>query len=78
MNDQVSRQSFRLRITNHRKIFFNYTRDISCSSCDLDLHDSYVVSANRGKTRCLHCAVKFHIIDKIPSEIQDELEEMED
>ena len=63
--------NFRLRITNHRKIFFNYTRDISCFSCGRDLHDSYTVSGNRGKTRCVPCAVKYHIIDEIPEEIKD-------
>ena len=77
MSDQINRQTFRLRYNNHKKIFFNYTRDISCASCNKDLHDSYVISANRGKTRCLECAVKYHIIDKIPSEISDEIEEME-
>jgi hypothetical protein len=78
MNVEINKQSFRLRITNHRKIFFNYTRDIICSSCNVDLHDSYVVSANRGKTRCVPCAVKYHIIDKVPAEIMDEVEEQLD
>lgn len=64
-------KTFRLRITNHRKIFFNYTRDIICFSCKRDLHDSYTVSGNRGKTRCLPCAEKYHIIDKIPDEIKE-------
>ena len=64
---------FRQRITNHKKIFFNYTRDISCFSCGCDLHDSYVVSANRGKSRCLRCAEKYHIIDDIPKEIMSEV-----
>ena len=63
--------NFRLRITNHRKIFFNYTRDISCFSCGHDLHDSYTVSGNRGKTRCVPCAVKYHIIDEVPEEIKE-------
>ena len=51
--------NFRLRITNHRKIFFNYTRDISCFSCEKDLHDSYTVSG------------KYHIIDEVPEEIKE-------
>ena len=63
--------NFSLRITNHRKIFFNYTRDISCFSCEKDLHDSYTVSGNRGKTRCVPCAVKYHIIDEVPEEIKE-------
>ena len=63
--------NFRLRITNHRKIFFNYTRDIACFSCEKDLHDSYTVSGNRGKTRCVPCAVKYHIIDEVPEEIKE-------
>ena len=63
--------NFRLRITNHRKIFFNYTRDIKCFSCEKDLHDSYTVSGNRGKTRCVPCAVKYHIIDEVPEEIKE-------
>ena len=64
---------FRQRITNHRKIFFNYTRDITCFSCQRDLHDSYTVSGNRGRNRCVQCAVKYHIIDEVPKEIEDEI-----
>lgn len=67
---KYARQTISIKFTNFKKIYFNHSRDLECVSCNTDLHESYVVSGNRRKVRCLKCAEKYHIIEKIPDELK--------
>ncbi len=65
---KYDRGTYTKRFTNFKKIYYNHTRDINCFNCNSDLKESYVVSANRHRIRCLDCAKRLHIIDEIPQE----------
>ncbi len=69
MRELYKRKHASYRITNHKKIFFNATKDIVCFNCKRDLLEEYVLSAPNGKYRCLDCAIKTSLIDKIPDKI---------
>ena len=62
------------RITNHKKIFFNSTKDIICFNCEKNLLNKYILSAPNAKYRCLDCAVKTSLISKIPDEIVEAMD----
>lgn len=68
---KYQRNTISIKYTNFKKIYFNHSRDLTCISCQTDLHDSYVFSGNRRKVRCLKCAEKYHLIDKVPCELKE-------
>ena len=67
---KYERGTYSKRFTNFKKIYFNHTREIECFNCGIDLKESYVVSANRHRIRCLDCANKYNIIPEIPKECE--------
>ena len=71
MPDMYKRKHPKHRITNHKKIFFNSTKDVKCFNCDKKLLGKYILSAPNAKYRCLDCAVKTSLIDKVPDKIAE-------
>ncbi len=65
---KYERGTFSKKFTNFKKIYYNHTREIICFNCGVDLKESYVVSANRHRIRCLNCAHRLKIIPDIPQE----------
>lgn len=65
---KYERGTFSKKFTNFKKIYYNHTREIECFNCGIDLRESYVVSANRHRIRCLNCAHRLKIIPSIPQE----------
>lgn len=68
----------KIRLSNRKVIFFNTTRDVYCNCCHDYLVESYVVSAPKGKYRCVTCALKYNIILSVPPEIEMEMKELEE
>ena len=71
MPDLYKRKHASYRITNHKKIFFNGTKEVTCFNCEKNLLNEYILSAPNGKYRCLECSVKIGLIDKVPSSINE-------
>ncbi len=65
---KYERGTYSKKFTNFKKIYYNHTREIFCFNCSVDLKESYVVSANRHRIRCLECAYRLKIIPNIPQE----------
>ena len=69
MPELYKRKHASYRITNHKKIFFNASKDVECFNCKMNLLNEYILSAPNGKYRCLECAIKIGLIDKVPPNI---------
>ena len=74
MHEMYKRKHSSYRITNHKKIFFNSTKDIDCFNCKNSLMEKYILSAPNGKYRCLECAIRIGLIDKIPPNIAEAMD----
>jgi len=74
LHELYKRKHPKHRITNHKKIYFNSTKDILCHNCEKKLINQYIFSSPNAKYRCLDCAVKTSLIDKIPDEIMEAMD----
>ena len=61
----------KITFTLRKKLFFNRSGKLICLNCNKDLIEKYVLSNRHQKYRCLPCAVKMSIIDKIPEGIPE-------
>ena len=62
----------KITFTLRKKLFYNRSGKLICLNCDKDLQEKYVLSNRHQKYRCLPCAVKMSIIDKIPEGIPED------
>ena len=61
----------KITFTLRKKLFFNRSGKLICLNCNKELKEKYVLSNRHQKYRCLPCAVKMSIIDKIPEGIPE-------
>ena len=66
----------KLRLSNRKVLFFNTSREIFCVNCDLDLQESYVLSAPNSRYRCIECAKNLNILLDVPDFVQEWLDEV--
>ena len=59
----------KITYTLRKKLFFNRSGKLICVNCEMSLEGKYVLSNRHQKYRCLPCAVRCNIIDKIPEGI---------
>jgi len=62
----------KITYTLRKKLFFNRNAKWTCVNCDIDLRSKYILSNRHQKYRCLKCAVRYGLIDKIPEGIPED------
>ena len=60
-----------VKISNRMTIFYSNSRDMFCMVCEKNISNQYVLSSPHNRYRCLECAIRLHIIEKIPKEIEE-------